>query len=452
MPNQPTYLFYDIETTGLNKCFDQVMQFAAIRTDIQFNELERHEWLVRLNPDVIPSPEAIITHRISLKQCQTGLSEVEAIQKIHGLLNTPNTISIGYNIFGFDDEFLRFSFYRNLLTPYTHQYANQCSRMDLYPITVLYNLFKPEALNWPEIAGKISLKLENLSAANNLAVGQAHTAMVDVEACVTLAKKLYQHPDIWQYACSYFNKQQDLERINKLENDPALILDGKIGATNQFIAAVMPLGFSKPYKNQSLWLRLDHTDLNQTTIDNLTKNTYVLRKKPGEELLLLPTYQRYLEKISPERQTMIEKNKHWLSENNELLQHIRDYYQHYTYPKIEGIDIDAALYDSGFTSDHEQRLFQRFHLADPADKITTAEQFPNKLHFQLAQRIIARNYPQLLSDAASLFIQQSPHIDYRGEAKLTAEQALTKIADLRLNQQLDPKQTSLLDELQQFLQ
>ena len=35
-----TYLFYDIETTGLNKAFDQVLQFAAIRTDRQLNEIE----------------------------------------------------------------------------------------------------------------------------------------------------------------------------------------------------------------------------------------------------------------------------------------------------------------------------------------------------------------------------------------------------------------------------
>ena len=38
-----TYLFYDLETTGLNPCFDQVLQFAAIRTDLSLNEIERHE-------------------------------------------------------------------------------------------------------------------------------------------------------------------------------------------------------------------------------------------------------------------------------------------------------------------------------------------------------------------------------------------------------------------------
>ena len=35
-----TYLFYDIETTGLNRAFDQVLEFAAIRTDCDLNELD----------------------------------------------------------------------------------------------------------------------------------------------------------------------------------------------------------------------------------------------------------------------------------------------------------------------------------------------------------------------------------------------------------------------------
>ena len=35
--------FYDTETTGINASFDQILQFAAIRTDADLNEIERFE-------------------------------------------------------------------------------------------------------------------------------------------------------------------------------------------------------------------------------------------------------------------------------------------------------------------------------------------------------------------------------------------------------------------------
>jgi exodeoxyribonuclease I len=33
-----TFLFYDTETSGLNRAFDQILEFAAIRTDLKLNE------------------------------------------------------------------------------------------------------------------------------------------------------------------------------------------------------------------------------------------------------------------------------------------------------------------------------------------------------------------------------------------------------------------------------
>ena len=114
-----SYLFYDIETTGLNKAFDQVLSFAAIRTDPGLNAIERHTITVKLRPDVIPSPGAILTNRIPVSDLSKGLCEFEATEQIHQLMNQAGTISLGYNTLGFDDEFLRFSFHRNLMPPYT---------------------------------------------------------------------------------------------------------------------------------------------------------------------------------------------------------------------------------------------------------------------------------------------------------------------------------------------
>ena len=34
-----TFVFYDLETSGLNKAFDQVLQYAAIRVDQTYSRL-----------------------------------------------------------------------------------------------------------------------------------------------------------------------------------------------------------------------------------------------------------------------------------------------------------------------------------------------------------------------------------------------------------------------------
>src|SRR5262249_8751119 len=152
------------------------LQFAAIRTDLNLKELERYELKIKLNPDVIPSPRAILTHHIGVKEAKEGISELEAIKQIHQWLNAPGTISLGYNTLGFDDEFLRFVFYRNLFSLYTHQFANFCGRMDIFPMAVMYYLFKNHVIQWPRLNDKLSLKLEEINKLNQFVVGRSHQA------------------------------------------------------------------------------------------------------------------------------------------------------------------------------------------------------------------------------------------------------------------------------------
>jgi exodeoxyribonuclease-1 len=53
------FIFYDTETTGLNPAFDQIVQFAAIVTDDDFNTQEELNLRCRLRPHVIASPGAM---------------------------------------------------------------------------------------------------------------------------------------------------------------------------------------------------------------------------------------------------------------------------------------------------------------------------------------------------------------------------------------------------------
>jgi exodeoxyribonuclease-1 len=54
------FVFYDLETTGLSPAYNQPLQFAAIRTDDSFAEIERVNLRCRIAPHIIPAPHALV--------------------------------------------------------------------------------------------------------------------------------------------------------------------------------------------------------------------------------------------------------------------------------------------------------------------------------------------------------------------------------------------------------
>ncbi|MDM8556379.1 exonuclease domain-containing protein [Desulfococcaceae bacterium HSG7] len=468
-----TFLFYDIETTGLNYVFDQVLQFAAIRTDSALKELTRHEIKVKLRPDVICSPGALLTHRISVAESLTGTCEFEATQEIHSLLNEPGTISLGYNTLGFDDEFLRFSFYRNLLPPYTHQYANGCGRTDLYPLAAIYRLYKNEILKWPEAEGKPSLKLANLNAANNLAQGQAHDALVDVEATVGLARILARETEMWNYLLTCFNKKTDEARIAKLphffqsidgDHRLGIMVNGRFGATAKYQAPVISIGDSVPYTNQNLWMRLDLPELQELTSDTIS-DFHIIRKRYGEPGIILPPYERFKKPLVTERRTIVDANKKWLLAHPKLFHEFIHFHRNYRYPIIPDLDADAALYQLGFPTANEKRLQHAFHKAPLSDKADIIPKLPRPETRDLAIRVIARNYPQALPQELSKTYKayknklnpskdEDALLDYKGNKRATPAGVLAEIEQIKTksDSELDEEQLELMNDLASYIE
>lgn len=467
-----TYLFYDLETTGLNKAFDQVLQFAAVRTDRQLNEIERFTLKVQLRPDVIPSPGAVITNRISLKDQATGLCEYEAIRQIHRLMNQRNTISLGYNSLGFDDEFLRFSFHRNLLPPYTHQFKNGCRRMDLLPITVMFWLYKREVIAWPQVNAKPSLKLENISAVNQLANGPAHEATVDVAATLELARRFFKSEKMWNYLMGYFEKETDAHRITDIpasfqsalgDHRWGLMVSSEYGPRLMYQVPVLSIGSSIPYSNQTLWLRLDLPALTETKADAIDTSTWIVRKRYGEPGILLPPNRRYLKLLSAERKAIATDNLNWLQSNPSIFQQIVSYHRNYAYPFIPNLDPDAALYQIGFFSRSDENLFKEFQTAPLEEKETITHRLTSPDARILANRVFGRNFPQQLSgESAAEFeaymrrvnpsSEDQALVDYRGTSRMTPTAALAEIKHLRKSAGLDEEQMALLEDLQNYIE
>jgi len=462
-----TYLFYDIETSGLNHAFDQILTFACIRCDLNLNEIDRQTITIRLRKDIVPSPGAFLTHGLTPDELSSGIGEYKAALKIHKLLNTPGTISLGYNSLGFDDEFLRFTFYRNLLDPYTHQYSNGCSRMDILPISVIFRIFHPDSLLWPQIDGKSSLKLELIAKENNFVTsGRAHEAMSDVEAVIELSRKWFQQKDIWRYCLDFFNKTRDEVRINSIKKDFSvqnkrfricLMVSTSFGSKVNYMAPVIHLGQSVVYKNQSLWLRLDLDDISglDTIVD--LNDTFVIRKRPADALIVLPALERFWNKIPDASQQSANENMekirlHW--------QRFFEFIQHhcaYKYPFVPNLDPDAALYQDGFFSFQEKKESKLFHEALDHQKQDILNKINSPRIKILAGRIFARNFgnkidPLYLNHLRSS-LKKDQIIGYKNDTKFNRQQglqALKEIEQTLLNPGKD--QQTMLNWLQDYIE
>ncbi len=462
----PTYLFYDLETSGLNPYFDQVLTFAAIRTDLNLNELDRYSQTLRLRSDIVPSPGAFITHRLMPRDLDGGSTEYEAACAIHEIINTPGTISLGYNTLGFDDNFLRFMFYRNLLDPYTHQYANGCRRMDLLPIATLYRVFKPEVIQWPQVDGSPSLKLELISELNRLVTsGRAHDAMTDVEATLALARLLKQEENIWAYCCGFFDKKEDQARQKKFpasgvmdevgKSFPmALMVSMEMGKASMYVAPVIGIGGSIPYRNQSLWLRMDQDILPESGTLNVEEQ-FAIRKKHGESPFLLPPLDRFWDRLPRDQkirqQQGIDKNLkqiHQEGDRRKLFQSLVQYHREFEYPVVPHVDSDASLYQASFFTLQEKKEMARFHGGTVADKVSfvSSSALSSRVK-EMAERILFRNCPEdcLTPDlikTRNAYLKKvfccigsngepSQIIGYKNDPRLTPQKALESLQALK---------------------
>ena len=476
-----TYLFYDVETTGLSAPFDQILEFAALRTDENFEVIEEHDIQVRLRPDVVPAPEALLTHRISVSDARAAShTEIEAVRTIHNLVNEPGTISLGYNTLGFDDDVLRFSFYRNLLDPYTHQWKDECQRMDLYPMTVLYWLLGSEMLDWPTLAGNTTLKLEHLGAANAFddhPDHQSHTALSDVRETRRLAQALAEDGELWDEVTAHFERTMEEARINALptftigdrEVPIGLMVDGAFTAANNYQRPVIGLGTHRHYSNQTCWLALDTPSLPGVATRPIQPDTEVFFKKKAVPQFLVSWEDERINRLGDKRRAIVQKNLQWLRDHPSTFYEIAGYYRERTHPKLPHVDADAALYQADVFNDHEQAAFVRFHEASTIEEKLRVMRDMNERTFQtLALRIILRNEPEaawpdiVRAYAQTYWRRINPRtrsdvlIDHQGNTRRTPADAKRTIETLRAEgfngEPLDDEQHDLLDELEAYLE
>src|SRR2546421_251738 len=142
------FVFYDTETTGTSTAFDQIIQFAAVLTDDQLNELDGFEARCRLLPHVVPSLGAMLVNRTTARDLADPMrpSHYQMMQSIREkLLSWTPCIFIGFNSFGFDEHVLRQGLYKTLHPVYLTNTGGS-ARADAMRLLHAASIFAPNSI------------------------------------------------------------------------------------------------------------------------------------------------------------------------------------------------------------------------------------------------------------------------------------------------------------------
>lgn len=194
------FVFYDTETSGSDPRFDQALQFAAVVTDENFNELEAVNLRCRLLPHIVPTPDALLVTRVNPNDIAAApLSHYEFATQIHGKMSGWGpAIYMGQNIIRFDEEVMRQTFWQNLLEPYLTT-SRGSQRADLLNILQVATAIFPNCIATGVTEnGNPSFKLDVIAPMNGFENHNAHDALGDVRASIYMARLVRERcPTVW---------------------------------------------------------------------------------------------------------------------------------------------------------------------------------------------------------------------------------------------------------------
>ncbi len=228
-----TFFWYDYETWGKSPQHDRIVQFGGVRTNEDLEQLgEPIELKCQPGLDCPVGPGAVNVHGIMPEQAkEEGLPESEFAERIHAELSRKDTCSVAYNGMGFDHEFTRVLFYRNLRDPYEWAWKDGNTCWDTLDLMRAAFLLWPDALkSWPKKEdGRPSFKLGDLSAANLMPeeLEMSHDAVTDSVHMLKVAKLIRERArGLWDYALQLRYKGNIQILMNR--GEPVLYVVGKI--------------------------------------------------------------------------------------------------------------------------------------------------------------------------------------------------------------------------------
>lgn len=396
-----TFIFYDTETTGTNSAFDQILQFAAIKTDADLNEVGRFEIRSRLLPYVVPSPHALRVTGLTIDDLldEAHPSHYEMVSEIRRTLaGACPAAFVGYNSLKFDEEFLRQAFYQCLHPPYLTNTGGS-RRADALHLIRAAAVLHPGAINIAvSDKGGPSFKLDRLAPANGFNHANAHDALADVEALIHLCRIVQDRcPDLWARFQRFASKPAVEDFLRR--EDAFLLLEFHPVTTARYVATA--IGSNNANVAYCYDLAIDPDDLRGLSdtelAARLARTPRPLRKvKTNTAPCLCPLDDAPAEMLGDVSPAEFVRRAQTLRADRALVEQLVRAANAIETSYPPSPYVERQIYD-GFWSDRDARRLEAFHGAGWEDRAGIADQLDDPRLVWLARRLIFVERPDLLT-------------------------------------------------------
>jgi exodeoxyribonuclease I len=418
------FVLYDVETSGLNKRFDQILQFAAVRTDADLVETHRFETRSRLMPHVVPSPRALHVTGMSLEDAN-GMSRPSHYSMMCDIAKTlsswcPATF-LGFNSIRFDEEFLRQAFYQ-CLHPVFLTNTNGNARADVLNLMRAATTLHPTVIRpGVEADGRLSHRLGALAAANGIVQGKAHDAESDVDAMLGLCRLVRDGASgLWSSFLRFSSKAAVVDLVR--DEDAFAYFD--FFGSPRVMHFLTRVGVSPNDANAHYCLDLECDidglrELDDTALaERIAQEPRPIRRlKVNGSPLLYPLWD-----IDPER--FGETSEDELTRTASLVRVDQEFMSALTraaalaepvYAPSEHIELQ--IYGGNFFSDGDLALCQRFHASPWEIRPDLVGRFADQRLKRLARRLIYLEAPHVLEEGERKAIDHEVTLRRRGEGR-----------------------------------
>jgi exodeoxyribonuclease I len=434
------FILYDVETSGLRRRFDQILQLAAVKTDTDLIEIDRLETRSRLMPHIVPSPKALHLTGTSLDEVMDVSRQshyVMVCEIAHVLAEWSPGIFLGFNSISFDEEFLRQAFYQ-CLHPVFLTNTNGNARADVLNLVRAAATLHPSIIRpgvYPD--GRACFQLSTLAAANNVATDRAHDASGDVQALLGLCRLVKTGArDLWSAFVRFSSKAAVIDLIR---DEEAFAYFDYFG-TPRAMHFLTSIGVSPADANTHYCLDLTANidELRKLTEDELTERIKV-EPKPIRRLKvngapsLYPMWDIDTNRFADASEAELNRVAAFVRADDDLMARLTRAAAAAEPQYAESDHVELQICGNGFFPDEDIELCRQFHTLPWEQRRDIATRFTDRRLRRLAKRLIYFERPHLVDEIERHAIDKDNSLRRRGDGRHasppwnTISEALTEL-------------------------